>query len=193
MKKTILAMVAAAAVAVPATAADETLIFRGNVAFITPTADSTIDDIKFEADSAVGLDASFEYKFAKAWGVEAAVLYAKHDVKADGSKFAEIDQTPLLISANYHFPTAGNADWYVGPTVGYTFWGDVDVDNPAAVDPSTDGEFTYGVNAGVDVPIKGSWAFTGGLRYLFSKANGDGVGDVDVNPLVLRAGVAYRF
>jgi outer membrane protein len=193
MKKTILAMVAAAAVAVPAMAADETLIFRGNLAFISPTSDTTIEGTKLEADSALGIEASFEYKFAKAWGVEAAVLYGQHDVKADGSKVGEIDQTPLLFSANYHFPTAGKADWYVGPTVGYTFWGDLDVDDPTSVDPSTDGEFTYGVNAGVDVPLKGNWAFTGGLRYLFSKATADGVGEVDVNPLVLRAGVAYRF
>lgn len=193
MKKTILAMVAAVVLAVPATAADETLILRGNLASINPTSDSTLGGSKVEADSAVGLEASFEYKFSKAWGVEAAVLFAGHDVEADGQKIGEIDQTPLLFSANYHFPTAGKADWYVGPTLGYTFWGDLDVDAPGSPDPSTDGEFTYGVNAGVDVPLEGNWAFTGGLRYLFSKAGADGVGDVDVNPLVLRAGVAYRF
>lgn len=192
MKKTILAMAAAALVAVPAMAADETLIYRGNLTFIAPTSDSTIDGDKVEADSALGLDASFEYKFSKAWGIEAAVLYANHDVKVDGQTIGDISQTPLLFSANYHFPTTGKADFYVGPTLGYTFWGDLKIDDAGSV--NTDGEFTYGLNGGIDVPLKGNWAFTAGLRYLFVKAGPDGVdGDVDVNPLALRAGVAYRF
>lgn len=192
MKKTILAMIAAALVAVPTMAAEETLIYRGSVAYVSPTADTTIDGDTVEADSAVGLDASFEYKFSKAWGVEAAVLYADHDVKVDGQKIGDISQTPLLFSANYHIPTSGKLDLYVGPTLGYTFWGDLKVDNVGSV--STDGEFTYGINSGIDVPLKGNWAFTAGLRYLFQKANAeDAGGEVDVNPFVLRAGIAYRF
>ena len=190
MKKTILAMVAAAVVAVPAMAADETLIYRGSLTFIQPTGDSTIDGVKLEADSALGLDASFEYKFSKAWGVEAAVLYANHDVEADGQKIGDISQTPLLFSANYHVPSSGKADFYVGPTLGYTFWGDLKVDEVGSV--NTDGEFTYGINSGVDVPLGGNWAFTGGVRFLFLKADTEGA-EVDVNPLSLRAGIAYRF
>lgn len=192
MKKVILAMAATALVAVPAMAADETLIYRGSLTYIEPTSDATIDGDKVEADSAVGVDLSFEYKFAKAWGIEAAVLYADHDVNVNGQKIGDISQTPLLFSANYHFPTSGKADWYLGPTLGYTFWGDFKIDNVGSV--NTDGEFTYGLNSGVDIPFGENWAFTAGLRYLFVKASPDDVGgEVDVNPLGLRAGIAYRF
>lgn len=163
-------MVAAALLVVPAMAADETLIYSGSLACVIPAADTTIDGDK----------------------VEAAVLDADHDVNVDGQTIGDISQTPLLFSGNYHVPTSGSLDVCVGTTLGYRLWGDLKVDNLGSV--NTDGEFTYGINSGVDLPLKGNWAFTAGLRYPFQEADAeDAGGEIDVNPFVLRAGIAYRF
>lgn len=198
MKKTLMAALAIASLLSAGRAmAAEKIIYRGGLAFVSPTSDSTIDGTKFELDSALGIDLNFEYQFSKAWGIEAAIEYAKHDVKADGVKGAEISNTPILFSANYHIPTNGKLDFYVGPTLGYSFWGDLKPDTPGNSNVSIKGNFVWGVNAGLDVPFNDNWAFTTGVRYLGNKAKTDepGLGNesIDVNPFVLRAGVAYRF
>lgn len=191
------------ALAIPAAAmaqakGGDTLIYRANLMSINPTSDTTIFGTKLEADSALGADLNFEYKLMPKFGIEAAVLYAKQDVKQDGVKAGDITQTPLLFSGNFHLTEGKPVDFYVGPTLGYNFWGDVKP-NDGGPNFKTDGEFVYGVNAGIDVPFKGSkWAFTAGLRYLQSGPKVDfggvvGKQSVDVNPLAVRAGVAYRY
>lgn len=172
----------------------DAVIFRGGVAFVSPTSDSTIDGDKTELDSALGPDFNFEYKLNDRFGLEAGSFYAKHDVKVAGSKEGTISQLPLLISGNFHF-AANKVDLYVGPTIGYNFWGDFKATGGGKV--SADGEFLVGVNGGVDFPLNANWGLTAGLRYLQSTATADVAGagkqDIDVNPFVLRFGATYRF
>lgn len=187
-------VIAAAGAAMAQTPPKDAVIFRGGLAFVSPTSDSTIDGDKVELDSALGPDFNFEYKLNDLFGLEAGSFYAKHDLKVAGSKAGTISQLPLLISGNFHF-AANKVDLYVGPTIGYNFWGDFKATGGGKV--SADGEFLYGVSGGLDIPLSEDWGISAGLRYLQSSATADvsgaGEQDIDANPLVVRVGATYRF
>ena len=59
-----------------------------------------------------------------------------------------------------------------------------------------DDQFSYGLNAGIDVPFgsDSSWLFTAALKYLVSdlKESG-GPREIAIDPLIASIGIGYRF
>ena len=104
----------------------------------------------------------------------------------------------LALGLNYHLTPGRRADWFIG-----LFGGLVDFDDTTynALGEAfnfdyDDGEFGYGLNAGVDVPFgaESSWVLTGGLRYLLATAEEQsGASELDVDPVIFSIGIGYRF
>jgi outer membrane protein W len=167
------------------------------VGYIAPMSDSTFDGAKQEADSTVDYGIAYKYRFRENMSFGASVLYANHDLKADGEKAGTISNMPLLFDFNLHL--LKGKQLYVGVTVGYAFWGDAkDVPIGDEGEPGTvtvKQNFVYGLNLGYDFHLGDKWAILTNVRYLGQKVEPDvsGASDLSVNPIVANVGLAYRF
>jgi len=168
-------------------------------AYSSPTGDYVDGDETTELDSASGFQASFEYMVTERIGVEPAIGFFSHDVKVRETGFPDLtvgDTSLFALTANvnYHLLRDKKVDLFVGPTIGYAFWGDLKSDVFQENFPADD-EFVYGVNLGIDVPFgQGAWGFAGSIGYLVSDLALQGAGaDIGVDPFQLKAGVSYRF
>jgi outer membrane protein W len=201
------------AASTPLLAGDGDMIFRFGAAYVSPTGDfSKIQTDEppligvgvFEADSALGAFAGFEYMFNDLVGLDATILSASHDFEdsytetVDGEIVYEnfssekATVTPLLLSAHFHFLRKETLDFYAGPTVGYVMYGDV-YHRPMKHD------FGYGAVAGIDVPFgAGKWMFSSAVRYIKTTAETDAAElvdylDIDVDPVIVQVGVGVKF
>ncbi len=158
-----------------------------------------------ELDSATGYGVAYQYRLNEKFSLGATLLWSKHDVLVwtlpESGSIGSTTFTPLLFDGNFHlFRKHKAVDFYVGPTVGYAMWGDLqpkdmavefDIPNPLKLKS----DFVYGANLGVDFPFHQDWAFNLGLRYLWVKAEPDAAGfeSIDVDPLIVTVGLSYKF
>lgn len=203
-----LLMVAALAAGGTLAIADEPKMHgRAALTFLSPNDSVEVDGTEVDAavDSALGIGLGWEYRFTDLIGLDLNWAYAKHDVKIAGRKFDSTKFMPITVGANFHFTQGKKVDVFAGPVVGYAIYNDLKRDGNTV---QLDNDFVYGANVGVEVPIKDKFAFFGSLKYLRAGAKGDvkvpedvpvradvtiGKADVDIDPLVLQAGVAFRY
>ena len=205
----LMVMIAAA----PALAKDGDMIVRFGAAYVSPTGDFSkvqLDEPPligvgvFEADSAPGAFAGFEYVFNDLVGLDAAILYSKPDICDSYTETIDGDVVhrnfssekawlaPVLLSAHFHFLRKETLDLYAGPTASYVIYGDV-YQRPMKND------FGYGAVAGIDVPFgAGKWMFSAAVRYLKTAAETKAADledylDIDMDPVIVQAGVGVRF
>ncbi len=210
-----LSLIAAIAWAIPqlAAAADtknEIGVFAG---YLSPTGELKtnilVNDVDVPAtiklDSAAEFGLAYQYRFTDLFSLGASLLYSKLDVKLTSpeasGKIGDTTLMPLLLDGNFHvLKNMKTLDFYLGPTVGYAWWGDLkpqgiasDIGNTTSI--KVKGKAVYGANFGLDVPFGSNWAFNAGVRYLWAKAEPDAVDtqSIDVNPWLVNVGVSYRF
>ncbi len=158
-------------------------------------------DLKTSAGGGVGLNV--EYRANDRIGIEGGLLYWELDSMLSFDSATEWlmagDSTNVLtITAglNFHLTPNQKVDFYIGPYIGMAL-----IDNASfalggsvgTVSGNTDDEFVWGGQIGLDIPFGGSgWAFHLGARYMDLGVGGDGV-DLDIDPLMGTAGLAYSF
>ena len=184
----------AAILAVPAQAGQADYKFKvfGGVAYVAPMSDSTIDSSTVEAASEVGWEVGGEWKPFNRFGFELSYLNATHDVESDGNKVAEVKLRPFNLTVNWHVINGEHLNWYLGPTVSYVDWGNID--SPTTDPVPTDSDTAFGISTGLDIGFTQKFAIVAGVRWLntsVQSSNGDTT--VDVDPLFARLGVAFRF
>jgi outer membrane protein W len=197
-------------------------IIRFGVAYVSPSGDytETFDDGLFfekftiEADGAIGPYFGFEFMVTDLIGIDATLLFTDHDVDAgmleiyDGEvvfdeqmKIGTITSMPLFFSVHFHVVQNSALDFYIGPTIGYIFYGDMEFlpEFEEGKIPIKD-DFGYGLVTGIDVPFGGAgWNFSTALRYILSDAETDedsleGSDDsIGIDPLILHVGVGKRW
>jgi len=168
--------------------------------YSTPTDDLTDGSQTSELSSELGFQASFEYMVTGLIGIEPALAMTTHDVDVTDSAapdltLGEIDVFNLNANLNFHLLRESKLDLFLGPTLGYAFWGDLETEVFGIEFPADD-EFIYGLNLGLDVPFgQSSWSFTGALNYLLSEMSLEGSSGaaLGVDPLQVKVGVSYRF
>ena len=206
----LLALVAIVALAVPlANAADtkhKLTLFAG---YSMPTGElsrsGVIEDVpvdlKDTADDAMGYGLGYEYRYSKLLSFGVSLSYWKHEIHLtaideggltvyDG-KHGDWSWMPFLFDANFHVLGEGAIDLYLGPTVGYTMFGDFE---EAGDSFASNDQFTYGVNIGLGVALGENWALSGGLRYLQLDGEVEGYDyKLPIDPFVVTVGVGRRF
>jgi outer membrane protein W len=132
-----------------------------------------------------------------------------------GSAKTSADTTilPLTVGVNFHVVRGKKVDFYLGPVIGYAFLYSVDADPTSILlegpfwqfQTDIGGEldvkdaFTYGALLGVDVPFgQGKWALSVRLEYLRLKAEAEETfpgepNDINIDPVAVQIGAAYRF
>lgn len=168
-------------------------LFAGG-AYISPLSDSSLSGIasSVEASSEFGWEVGAEWKPSDRFGFELAYLDANHDVEADGTKIGEIGLRPWNLTLNFHLVNRNAFNWYIGPTVSYIDWSEVDLVGGGSLD--VDSETTYGVSTGLAFGLGETFAIQVGLRYLDASADSPSLPDeVSVDPLFTSVGFAFRF
>lgn len=152
--------------------------------WVSPLSDEEVSGETIELSDEVGYELGLEWRATGLLGFEIDYLDVSQDVEESGTVVGEVDMNPISLSANFHLIQGKTIDLWIAPTASYILW---DADSE-----KVDDEFTYGASAGLDIGLGKSFAITGGLRWLDAAAEGEG-GEVGVDPLFLRAGVALRF
>jgi len=189
-------------VATPAMAEKGDKQIQFGAMYSTPTNDLMELGATIEADAAAGFQASFEFLVADKIGVEPALTRATHDIDVMEPGFptlqlGDADLTTLTVNLNFHLTPESNFDIFAGPTLGYTFWGDLESALLSESFPIED-DFIFGVNFGIGVPFgESDWSFVGAVNWIVVEAaleNADpGEAPLDVDPLQVKVGVARRF
>lgn len=156
----------------------------------------------FEVDQGFGLGASVERRFGPVLGIEVAAMFGRGDTtfRIDGDGIAGSASHPanffaLTAGPNFHMLGCGGADLYAGPFVGYGGFGDPNYwVSDYRFRATFDRRFLWGGQIGLDLPFSadGPWGFHGGLRYMRLSQDTDG-GEIEINPLIVELGLAYRF
>ncbi|MDN3555439.1 OmpW/AlkL family protein [Halomonas maura] len=177
------------------------LYTRVGVAKVEPKSDN--GDILGGAEVDVDDDSAFAftlgYRFTDTLGVE--LLAAEpfdHDFEVEGVTGGSTDHLPPSLTLQY-YPLGGTSarvQPYAGLGVNYTLFSDEDVDVPG-VELEFDDSWGVAAQLGVDLLIDEHWALNAAAWYLDIDAdaslNGDEVGTVEIDPLVVMAGLSFRF
>jgi len=170
---------------------------RVGVLYSMPTGDFTDEGQTTEMDSAFGFQASFEFKLSELIGLEPGIAFLEHDVEVKESghpdlKLGDMSLMPLTVNLNFHVLGGDRIDLYVGPTIGYAFWGDLESES-FQQDFAANDQFLYGLNVGVDVPFGEKWGLNAALSYLAMDAELDGGPSMGVDPFQIKIGATYKF
>jgi outer membrane protein len=152
-------------------------------------------------------DIDFEYFFTPNWSTELLLtIPQKHDVSVKGvATIGSFKHLPPTLTAKYNFNPTGTFRPYIGVGVNLTLIMNVDITVPAALSPTgadlplkLDNHSVGGaLQAGFDFKIADHWFASVDAKYVQIrsdvKAGALKVTTVKVDPILLGAGVAYRF
>jgi outer membrane protein len=186
------------------TAAGSHFSVVGGYAHEEPTGDGTIAGSKAEfagsGAATLGLNYDFNDKFSlEAWG--AATKFEHRVTTAADGKVATVDAQPYALSGQYHFR---NADATVRPFVGLGYFQEnidkEDQDNAGPYAANHIGMTTAQgpmATVGMDLNFTPHMFARIDARYLHGSSDiavdGTKVGDADLNPVIVGAGVGVRF
>ncbi|MCC5900340.1 MAG: outer membrane beta-barrel protein [Halomonas sp.] len=173
---------------------------RVGVAQVSPKSNNgSLADGAFSVDVQNKTDFAFTlgYRFHDKVGIELlAALPFKHDIELNGDNLASTKHLPPTLTLQY-YPLGGTdsrVQPYAGVGINYTRFsnesleiGDLDLDN------------SWGVagQLGVDLLIDDNWALNAAAWYIDidtdAKINGQAAGTVEIDPVVVMAGISYRF
>jgi outer membrane protein W len=153
--------------------------------------DSEFENVNFDTTDEVGYEIGAEWKPFARFGFEVSLIDVQQDVEANGFKIGEIGMQPINLTLNFHIINSDRFAWYIGPTVAFVNWDDLE--NEFGDNVSIDSEETFGVSTGIDIGLGERFALVGGLRWLDAGAEDDAGDTLDVDPLFARLGIALRF
>lgn len=182
------------------------------------TADGEKGDFKFDFNQGMGFGMEIERlwpwkepwkdrKLSDArWGWTLGLFRANLDTRwifdSPQHWIRDDDRVPMLAlttGLNFHW---WHQSWgfFAGPVVGFVSFEDGSYANgttkPGTFEVNFDDSFAFGARAGFDAFLGECWGITGGAEYLKISTEADFAGrtrDVDVDPLILKAGFVYHF
>lgn len=155
-------------------------------------------------DSDVGSNAqptiTFEYFIYDNVGIEVLVATPfEHSVRLDGlGKVGTVQHLPPVVSLQYHFNGGGKVSPFVGAGLNYTVF--FNEETSGALDGNRlqlEDSAGIALHAGLDYKISERGALRADLRWMDIeskvKLNGDNIGKVKIDPLVMGVAYVHRF
>lgn len=157
----------------------------------SPTLDTDVGD-------ALVPEVDITYFFTDNIAAELIAATAQHEVSAGANDLGETWILPPTLTLQYHFTPENQFSPYVGAGVNYSmFYGE---DDGAGFDNlDVDGGFGWALQAGFDYWLDDNWGINFDVKYIDLQVdvavnNGAlNARDVDLNPVIVGAGVSYRF
>jgi outer membrane protein len=156
-----------------------------------------------EVDSAMVPEVDITYFIKENIAVEVIAAITPHDVKAVNTavgnlNLGSVKLLPPTATLQYHFKPEDRIRPYVGAGINYTFF--LDVDSGAVNDVDYENGFGFALQAGADYTIQDNWSVNLDVKKIFLSTDvkvyalGTMVETtVDIDPLIIGAGVTYRF
>jgi outer membrane protein W len=199
--------------AASAAAQENPWIVRGLASYLaTADGDSAVvlgqpeETFRQSVEDGASLGFSVEYLWRDRLGIEAAAFLSSHDVEMvlsnDLGAFSATDSTRFRLftfGVNYHFESEGRVRWSAGGFVPLLFADGTDHVFPGldrTERRAYDQDYGLGVKAGLEwfFAPDSPWTLTVEGRYMFLLLmESETIGDIDVDPAVLTAGLGYRF
>ncbi len=144
-----------------------------------------------EAQGAFGWEAGLEWRITRALGVEVSLGRSTHDLEFGGQNLGQVRFEPVCAALDVHMFQGDRVDFWVAPAVIWLRWSADGLRQGVQV--KDDRQPQLGATVGADWSIDETWAVTTALRYVNSQLEFGGGGEVSVDPLTLRLGIAARF
>lgn len=204
--------------AVPAFAQTRSLDLTGYVSWVDPNGEgafeggTTFDDVNIDFESEMGYGLGLNAFFSDRISVEFAATKVSSDVAFRSSNPAipvftggALEMIPITATLQFHFNPAGRFDPYIGAGAAYVLFDDLDSEDDLddldidSIELEDDAGFV--ANAGVSIDLTRTFALVLDAKYVPVSsaatavfASGPGVAtDVDINPLILSAGLSLQF
>ncbi|UQI42054.1 OmpW/AlkL family protein [Vreelandella venusta] len=173
---------------------------RVGVAKVEPKSDNgSLAGGAFAVDVQDKTDFAFTlgYRFHDKMGVELlAALPFEHEIALNGDNLASTKHLPPTLTLQY-YPLGGTdarVQPYVGAGINYTFFSDEEL---AIGELELDDSWGAAAQVGIDLLIDENWALNAAAWYIDidtdATVNGAAAGTVEIDPLVVMAGLSYRF
>ncbi len=152
--------------------------------------------------------ATLTYFFNKNIAVELFCCFAKHEVELSGPLSGNVASMwifPPALTLQYHFTGLGAFKPYLGVGAQYIHYFDESTGKNAlgATSVNFDDSFGFVLQAGIDVEIAKGWYLNADIKKSWldtdvkwknsSVTGSDVAAKVDVDPLIISAGIGYRF
>lgn len=165
---------------------------------------ASVERTKLASGNGLGAGVGAEYLFNDRVGLEASLIAGQvefnfqRDLANDwGMDDDDADFLSLTVGPNFHLIPDGAVDLYLGPFVGFAEIDDVEFQTLGSTQTfNFDSEFIWGAQIGLDVPFGGSqWGLHFGGRWMDLSVgdNGPQTPELNLDPLLFTAGLAYRF
>jgi len=158
-------------------------------AYVQPLNDTNVPGANIETSNEFGIELGGEWRMGNRLGFEVAYLDVEQDIEVNGSRVGDIDMKPWNFTLNFHMVDGDTFNWFIGPTISYVDWGDI---NTQFGSLATDSETTWGVSTGILFGLGDTFGLEVGLRYIDSTVEAQGP-DISVDPLFARVGISFRF
>ncbi|RUR29974.1 OmpW family protein [Vreelandella andesensis] len=173
---------------------------RVGVAKVEPKSDNgSLAGGAFAVDVQDKTDFAFTlgYRFHDKVGIELlAALPFEHDIALNGDNLASTKHLPPTLTLQY-YPLGGTearVQPYVGAGINYTFFSDEEL---AIGELELDDSWGAAAQVGIDLLIDENWALNAAAWYIDidtdATVNGAAAGTVEIDPVVVMAGLSYRF
>ncbi len=156
------------------------------------------------AQAAPELD--FSYFLTDHIAFELIAASTRHDIKATGTALGNVDvgsvwALPPTLTVQYHFMPHSAFSPYLGAGINVTFWYGASPALPTVTHFSVGNNVGAALQAGFDYNVTGHWFLNVDVKQLFLNADAhvDALNTVTLkahdalNPLVVGAGIGYRF
>lgn len=156
-----------------------------------------------EADSAFVPEFDISYFFTSHIAAELILATSPHDLKLKNSAIGDVDLgdtmiLPPTLTVQYHFTPDKALSPYIGAGINYTLPYAEDAAGGTVTKLEADGSFGWALQAGADYWLNDNWGLNIDVKKVYldvdaSLNNGAITGNVELDPWIVGAGVAYRF
>lgn len=201
--------------AMPALAQSRSVDVTGWVNWVDPSGDDTfedvngVDDLDLEFDTAQGYGLGVNVFWSNRVSTEFAAAVVEPDIDLAFSNPAlapmigSLEMIPLTATLQFHFNPDGRVDPYVGAGAAWVLFDEVEggIDEVDVDSIDFDDDLGFVLNGGVSIDITEMFAINLDAKYVpvssAATAVVGGVGsepfDIEVNPLILSAGLSIQF
>lgn len=149
-----------------------------------------------DVSNKIAPDVDLNWFFTKNLAVELLLsIPQEHKVTLNGASLGKVSHLPPALLVQYHYPVGQTFRPYVGAGLNYTLFTDRKLDGGLKLET---GSFGPAIQAGMDVALQGNWYFNVDVKKIWIDSDvTDGTGafvtHVDIDPLIVGAGIGYAF